>query len=150
MNTEGLREERQRCLEQVRGSVLEIGFGSGLNLPHYPPSVTKVVGVDPSRTSARLARRRIATAPFPVEVIGVSATGVPVADGSFDAVVTTFTLCTIPDVRAALLEMRRALKPEGRLHFVEHGRAQDPNVQRWQERLNSTPEGPVRRLPFEP
>ena len=99
--------------------------------------MTKVVGVDPSETSARLARKRIAASRFPVETIGLSAEQIPVADASFESIVSTFTLCTIPDVAGALLEMRRALTPGGRFHFVEHGRAEDPGVQRWQERLNS-------------
>jgi len=136
MNTKAITEERRRCLENVTGTVLEIGFGTGLNLPHYPRSVTKVVAVDPSETSARLARRRIAASPFPIELIGLSAETLPVADASFESIVSTFTLCTIPDVAGALLEMRRALRPGGRLYFVEHGRAADPKVERWQKRLN--------------
>src|SRR5262245_34903095 len=123
MDTPDVRQERTRCLEHVAGEVLEIGFGSGLNLPHYPSSVTKVVGVDPSEGAAALARGRIASVAFPVEVIGLSAEKIPVADASFDTVVTTFTLCSIPDVAAALGEMRRVLRPGGRLLFVEHGRA---------------------------
>jgi ubiquinone/menaquinone biosynthesis C-methylase UbiE len=136
MSTDAVRQERDRCLEEVRGTVLEIGFGTGLNLPHYPPAVTKVVGIDPSLASARIARKRIATSRFPVETIGLSAEKIPVADASFDTIVSTFTLCTIPDVAGALLEIRRALSPEGRFYFVEHGRADDPAVRRWQERLN--------------
>ena len=136
MNTSAVREQRQRCLAQVSGEVLEVGFGSGLNLPHYPSAVTRVVGVDPSHTAAKLARKRIAASPFRVEFVGLSAEKIPVADASFDSVVTTFTLCTIPDVANALREMRRALKPGGQLYFVEHGRSDDPAVERWQHRLN--------------
>src|SRR4051794_34498927 len=136
MTTAGITDERRRCLEPVSGAVLEIGFGTGLNLPYYPAAVTRVVGVDPSRKSADLARKRIAASPFPVEVIGLSAEKLPVADASFDTIVSTFTLCTIPDVANALAEMRRALSPGGRLHFVEHGQAADPDVVRWQQRLN--------------
>jgi ubiquinone/menaquinone biosynthesis C-methylase UbiE len=136
MNTEAVRRERVRCLEPVTGTVLEVGLGTGLNIPHYPKQVTKVVGVDPSQTSAKLARKRIAAAPFPVEIVGLSAEKIPVADQSFDSVVSTFTLCTIPDVASALREMRRALRPDGRLYFVEHGRAEDPRVVSWQERLD--------------
>ena len=124
MNTKGVREERERCLAAVSGAVLEIGFGTGLNLPHYPRAVTKVVGTDPSERSAQLARKRIAAAPFPVETIGLSAEKLPVEDASFASIVSTFTLCTIPDVAGALLEVRRALTPEGRFYFVEHGRAE--------------------------
>ena len=137
MNTKAMKDERARCLEHVKGTVLEVGFGTGLNLPHYPQSVTKVVGVDPSETSARLARKRIAASRFPVQTIGLSAERIPVADASFESIVSTFTLCTIPDVAGALLEMRRALTPGGRFYFVEHGRAEDPRVERWQNRLNS-------------
>lgn len=136
MNTKSVREERERCLATISGAVLEIGFGTGLNLPYYPRAVTKVVGVDPSETSARLARKRIAAAPFPVETIGLSAEKLPVKDASFASIVSTFTLCTIPDVAGALLEVRRALTPEGRFYFVEHGRADDPKVVRWQDRLD--------------
>src|SRR3954470_11807823 len=136
MNTAGIKEERRRCLEAVSGEVLEIGFGTGLNLPYYPGTVTRVVGVDPSRKSADLARKRIGASPFPVEVIGLSAEKLPVPDGSFGTIVSTFTLCTIPDVTNALAEMRRVLSPSGRLHFVEHGLAHDTDVVRWQHRLN--------------
>jgi ubiquinone/menaquinone biosynthesis C-methylase UbiE len=138
MSTKAITAERQRCLQDVKGDVLEIGFGTGRNLPHYPRTVTKVVGVDPSETSARLARKRIAAAPFPVETVGLSAEKLPVADASFASIVSTFTLCSIPDVGGALLEIRRALSPDGRFHFVEHGHADDPSVARWQDRLNST------------
>jgi ubiquinone/menaquinone biosynthesis C-methylase UbiE len=135
MSIKAIENERRRCLEPLAGTVLEIGFGSGLNLPFYPAGVTKVVGVDPSKTSARLARKRIQAAPFPVEIVGLSAEKLPLDDGSADTIVSTFTLCTIPDVASALCEMRRVLKPGGRLHFVEHGRADDLRVERWQRRL---------------
>jgi ubiquinone/menaquinone biosynthesis C-methylase UbiE len=136
MNTEALREERTRALKDVSGTVLEIGFGSGLNLRHYPSAVTRVVGIDPSQTSATLARKRIEASPFPVELIGLSAEKIPVADASFESVVSTFTLCSIPDVSGALLEIRRALKPGGLFYFVEHGLSDDARVARWQARLN--------------
>ena len=87
MNTKVLKEERTQCLQDVKGVVLEIGFGTGLNLPHYPQTVTKIVGVDPSETSAKLARKRIAASPVPVETIGLSAEKLPVPDGSFDSIV---------------------------------------------------------------
>jgi ubiquinone/menaquinone biosynthesis C-methylase UbiE len=136
MSVKAITDERRRCLEPLAGAVLEIGFGSGLNVPFYPATVTKVVGVDPSTTSARLARRRIEKAPFPVELIGLSAEKLPFEDGSVETIVTTFTLCTIPDVAGALREMRRVLRSGGHLHFVEHGRAGDPEIERWQARLN--------------
>ena len=127
---------RERTCAGLEGDVVEIGFGSGLNLPFYPSAVTKVIGVDPSHTAARLARKRITAATFPVELIGLSAETLPIADQSVDTIVSTFTLCTIPDPASALREMRRVLKPGGQLHFVEHGRADDPGVARWQQRLN--------------
>ena len=136
MSTKAIKDERRKCLEPVAGVVLEVGLGSGRNLPFFPAQVTKVIGVDPSATSARLARKRIEAAPFPVEIIGLSAEKLPLDDGSVDTIVSTFTLCTIPDVGSALREMRRVLKPGGRLHFVEHGLAEDAGVVRWQQRLN--------------
>jgi ubiquinone/menaquinone biosynthesis C-methylase UbiE len=136
MGTRLVAEERQKALAEVAGSVLEVGFGSGHNLPYYPAGVRKVVGVDPSGESAKLARKRIARAPFPVELLPLRGEEIPAEDGSFDAVVSTFTLCTIPDVGTALRQMRRVLKPGGRLFFVEHGRSDEARVQRWQDRLN--------------
>jgi ubiquinone/menaquinone biosynthesis C-methylase UbiE len=129
-------EERKKCLSEVRGQVLEIGFGAGHNLPYYPSSVEKVTAVDPSVVSAKLARKRILMAPFPVEYIPLEGEKISVPDASFDSVVSTFTLCTIPDVASALRQVRRVLKPDGRLFFVEHGRSSEPGVQRWQDRLN--------------
>jgi len=137
MNTKGVRAERAKCLEHTSGEVLEIGFGSGLNLPYYPSTVTKVLGVDPSKQSARLGRKRISAARFPVEVVELSAERLPLPDAAYQSVVSTFTLCTIPDVAAALDEVRRVLGPGGRFYFVEHGRADDFGVRRWQDRLNS-------------
>jgi ubiquinone/menaquinone biosynthesis C-methylase UbiE len=136
MGTRLVAEERQKALAEVAGSVLEVGFGSGHNLPYYPAGVRKVVGVDPSGESAKLARKRIARAPFPVELLPLRGEEIPAEDGSFDAVVSTFTLCTIPDVGTALRQMRRVLKPGGRLFFLEHGRSDEARVQRWQDRLN--------------
>ena len=137
MNTASVNDERQKCLRELTGAVLEVGFGTGLNLPHYPQAVTKVVGIDPSEKSARLARKRIAAVAFPVETITLSAEKIPVGDASFHSIVSTFTLCTIPDVEGALREVRRALAPGGRFYFVEHGHSDDPAVARWQRRLNS-------------
>jgi ubiquinone/menaquinone biosynthesis C-methylase UbiE len=131
-----LAAERARCLAGVGGRVIEIGFGSGLNLPHYPRAVGRCVGVDPSGQAAKLARKRIAAAPFPVEVIASSAEKIAAGDHTFDAAVSTFSLCTIPDGRAALTEVRRVLAPGGRLFFLEHGRAPEDEIQRWQRRLN--------------
>ena len=136
LRAEFVSEERKKCLADVRGSVLEVGFGSGLNLPHYPKGVERVVAVDPSAEGAKLAGKRIAAAPFPVEYVGLSGETIDAPDASFDAVVSTWTLCTIPAVETALEQMRRVLKPGGHLYFVEHGLAADPKVQRWQHRLN--------------
>jgi ubiquinone/menaquinone biosynthesis C-methylase UbiE len=136
MGQKVLAEERKKCLAGVEGTVLEVGFGSGHNLPWYPAAVRKLVAVDPSTQSAKLARKRIAEAPFPVEYVAVSGEYIDAPDATFDAVVSTFTLCTIPDPLAALQQMRRLLKPGGRFFFVEHGRSNDPDVLRWQNRLN--------------
>jgi ubiquinone/menaquinone biosynthesis C-methylase UbiE len=130
------RAERDAALAGVRGKVLEVGFGTGLNLPHYPVGVERLVAVDPSAASARLARKRIAKAPFPVEFIPLPGEAIAAPDSSFDSVVCTFSLCTIPDPIAALRHMRRVLKPEGRLFFLEHGRSNVPKEQRWQDRMN--------------
>lgn len=131
-----LAGERTKCLAEVRGRVLEVGFGSGHNLPHYPKGVEKVVAIDPSAVSAKMARKRIAQAAFPVEYLPLQGEKIPAADESFDSAVSTFTLCTIPDVSTALRQLRRVLKPDGRLFFLEHGRSPKPAVYRWQDRMN--------------
>jgi ubiquinone/menaquinone biosynthesis C-methylase UbiE len=120
----------------VRGRVLEVGFGSGHNLPFYGGEVREVVAVDPSRVAAKLARKRIAQAAFAVEYRALDGERIDAPDASFDSVVCTFSLCTIPDPAAALAQMRRVLAPDGRFFFVEHGRADDARVRRWQDRLN--------------
>jgi ubiquinone/menaquinone biosynthesis C-methylase UbiE len=130
-----VRRERQRLLPLAAGDVLEVGIGSGLNLLHYSTGVSRLWGVDSSPELLRLAGRRAARMPFPVELIEQSAERLPFEDERFDTVVTTFTLCSIPDVRGALGEMRRVLRPGGRLVFIEHGRAPDPRVTAWQDRL---------------
>jgi SAM-dependent methyltransferase len=131
------REQRSLTLAGLHGTVLEVGLGTALNLPHYPPQVTRLIAVEPSAGMQRRARGRIAAAPFPVEVIGFDGEGrYPLPDASVDAVVTTLTLCTIPDPGRALAEIRRVLKPGGPYRFYEHGAAQSPAVQRWQNRLN--------------
>jgi len=136
MGTEAIGEERRKALAGVRGTVLEVGFGAGHNLPYYPAAVSKVLAVDPSRSSSKLARKRIAAAPMPVEYVALEGEAIDAPDASFDAVVSTFTLCTVRDPAAALAHMRRVLRPGGRLFLVEHGRADDPKVRRWQDRLN--------------
>jgi ubiquinone/menaquinone biosynthesis C-methylase UbiE len=129
-------DERKKALAGVTGAVLEVGFGSGHNLPWYPDTVRSVVAVDPSTEAAKLARKRIAAARFPVEYIALEGERIAAADASFDSVVSTFTLCSIPDPIAALEQMRRVLKPDGKLFLVEHGRSAEPNIQRWQDRMN--------------
>ena len=114
---------------------MEIGFGSGLNVGHYPPEVTRVVAVEPSSVSMQLARPRLATSTAKVELGGLDGQRLDLPSDQFDAVLSTWTLCTIPDLAAALAEVRRVLKPGGEFHFVEHGHAPDANVVRWQERL---------------
>jgi ubiquinone/menaquinone biosynthesis C-methylase UbiE len=136
MNNKDIAEERQKCLAGVSGAVLEVGFGSGLNLPFYPDQVEKILAVDPSSEGAKLARKRIAKSRVPVEYVALEGEKIDAPDASFDSVVSTFTLCTIPDPGAALQQVRRVLKPGGRFFFVEHGRSPEPKVQRWQDRLN--------------
>ncbi len=132
-----VRRQRQKIVPLAQGRVLEIGIGSGLNIPHYDKSrVSRIIGLDPALQMHRLARKRIVRAGLEVELIGLSAETIPQDNASFDSVVCTYTLCTIPDPVAALKEMRRVLKPGGKLLFCEHGRAPDENVRRWQNRLD--------------
>ncbi|MFN3768743.1 MAG: class I SAM-dependent methyltransferase [Ectopseudomonas guguanensis] len=127
---------RAQIVPQAQGRVLEIGIGSGLNLGFYDAQrVEVVVGVDPSAEMQALARERAARCQVPVEMIALELGQIQAADASFDDIVCTFTLCTIPDAVAALREMRRVLKPGGRLLFCEHGLAPDLPVVRWQKRL---------------
>jgi len=137
MDTKTFAEERKKALAGVKGTVLEVGFGTGHNLPFYPDEVERVVAVDPSRESAKLAQKRIAAAPFPVEYLPLTGERIDAPDHSFDAVVTTYTLCTVADPLATLEQIRRVLKPSGSFHLLEHGLADDPDVQRWQTRLSA-------------
>lgn len=133
-NREVVRYRRQ-VIPLARGCVLEVGIGSGLNLPFYGPQVSRVLGLDPSPQLLEMAGRRLGIVPFLVELLQGSAEAIPLRRGSIDTVVSTWTLCSIPDVRCALAEMRQVLKPGGRFLFVEHGLAPEPGVQRWQHRL---------------
>lgn len=130
-----LGEVRQRVCAGLSGDVLEIGFGSGLNVPHYPAAVRNVAAVEPSEVGWRLASKRLTAAVVPVERSGLDGQHLPFADGSFDAALSTWTLCTIPDAVAALRELRRVLRPGAALYFAEHGLAPDVAVARWQHRL---------------
>jgi ubiquinone/menaquinone biosynthesis C-methylase UbiE len=130
-----LDDYRQRTIETARGLVLEVGVGSGLNLPLYGSAVTRVVGLDPSPELLRLASNRTADAVVPVSLLRGSAEHVPFRDAVFDAIVMTWTLCSIPNPIAALTEMRRVLKPGGQLLFVEHGLSPEIRTARWQHRL---------------
>lgn len=127
---------REKATAGLHGTVLEIGFGSGLNLPYMPHAVTRVLAVDPSARSRRIGRGRIEAARFPIDFVGLEAESIRADSASADCALSTFTLCTIPDVARALAEVRRILRPGGRLFFVEHGRAPDAGVARWQARLN--------------
>ena len=129
-------ETRGRVCAGLTGDVVEIGFGSGLNLPHLPPAVTGVWAIEPSVTGLRLGDKRRAAAPVPVVLAGDDAQSLPLPDDRFDAALCTWVLCGIPDPGAALDEIARVLKPGGTLHFVEHGLAPDPGVVRWQRRAN--------------
>ncbi|MDU9413533.1 class I SAM-dependent methyltransferase [Pseudomonas sp. zfem005] len=127
---------RSKIVPQAEGRVLEIGIGTGLNLGFYDPAkVQVVIGVDPAAQMQALARQRADAITIPVETIALELGEIQASDASFDSVVCTFTLCTIPDAPAALKEMRRVLKPGGRLLFAEHGLAPDAPVVRWQHRL---------------
>lgn len=126
---------RERTAGAAHGRVLEIGIGSGLNLASYHPEIETVYGVDPSPELLAKASQRVANLGFPVRLLEATSEKLPLEDQSFDTVVMTFTLCSIPDAGGALLEIRRVLKPEGELLFAEHGRASDPDVMRWQDRI---------------
>ncbi len=132
------QEERRRVLAAASGEVLELGFGTGLNLPHYPSAprtITRIVTADPANVLPARVAARIRAAPFPVELVHQTAERLPFEDGRFDCVVSTWTLCTIPDAQAALTEVRRVLKPGGLFLFTEHGRSDDAQTAAWQDRL---------------
>ena len=135
MRSRVLDHYRERTIETARGLALEIGVGSGLNLPLYGPAVTRVVGLDPSTELLRLASRRAGDVVIPVSLLRASAEHLPLADALFDTIVMTWTLCSIPNPIAALMEMRRVLRPGGRLIFVEHGLSPEIRTARWQRRL---------------
>jgi ubiquinone/menaquinone biosynthesis C-methylase UbiE len=129
------REQRRRVCAGLAGDVVEIGFGSGLNVPFYPGAVTDVAAVEPADLGWKLAAKRVRASAVPVHRSGLDGQSLPFPDDRFDAALSTWTMCTIPDIGAALRELRRVLKPGGTLHFVEHGLAPDEGVRRWQHRL---------------
>ena len=136
MDTKQTREARARVCASLSGDVVEIGFGTGLNLPHLPPAVTVVRAVDPLERGRDFASARIAASPVSVEFVGLDGQSLPLGDDSVDAALSTWTLCSIPDPVAAVRELNRVLHPGGRLHFVEHGCSPDERVLKWQRRLN--------------
>jgi ubiquinone/menaquinone biosynthesis C-methylase UbiE len=134
---EPTRRQREKVVPLARGRVLEIGIGSGLNLPYYDAAkVSKVWGLDPSPGMTRMARRAAASLPFEVEFIGSPGDEIPLEDNSIDTVVVTYTLCTISDTTPVLRQASRVLRPGGELIFCEHGAAPDASVRQWQDRLN--------------
>ena len=136
MSTKETRRIRERICADLAGDVVEIGFGSGHNVPYYGPQVTGVWAVEPSLLAQRIASKRVEPSPVPVTYAGLDGQRLDLPDDRFDTALSTWTLCTIPDAAAALRELRRVLKPGGRLVFVEHGRSPDAGVRRWQDRLN--------------
>jgi len=135
MNRQGTREVRARVCSGLSGKVLEVGFGTGLNVRYYPPEVTSVLAVEPSRVCMALAEPRISSSKTPVELAGLTGEHLDLPSEEVDVVLSTWTLCTIPGLSAALGELRRVLKPGGTFHFVEHGHAPDAKTAAWQHRL---------------
>jgi ubiquinone/menaquinone biosynthesis C-methylase UbiE len=136
LGTKEIGKLRRRALESLSGTVVEIGFGSGTNIPYYPDAVERVYAIDPAVVGRKLAAKRLAASRIPVEFIGLDGARIPLDDASVDNALSTWTLCTIPNVDAALHEIRRVLRPGGRLIFLEHGLSDDADVARRQRRFN--------------
>ena len=132
----GLADRRRQLLSHARGRVLEVGAGTGANLPHYGETVTELVLVEPNEPMARRLERKLGAGTIPARVVRASAEALPFEDASFDVVVSALVLCTVPDQGRALGEIRRVLAPNGYLLFLEHVRSDDPKLARWQDRLN--------------
>lgn len=135
MGRRPMAELRSRVCSGLRGRVLEVGFGTGLNAAHYPAEVSEVLAIEPSAVCVRIATPRMERSSVPVHLAGLDGQHLDLPADSVDAVLSTWTLCTIPDVTQALDEMRRVLKPGGSFHFIEHGHAPDNEVARWQTRI---------------
>jgi ubiquinone/menaquinone biosynthesis C-methylase UbiE len=136
LGTPAMQEGRDAVAAGLSGTVLEIGFGSGLNVASYPPEIELVYAVEPALTARKIAVPRIAASPIPIQYAGLHGETVALGDNSCDGALCTFTLCTIPGVEQALAELRRVLKPGGKFHFLEHGLAPDAKTQAWQRRLD--------------
>ncbi|MEM7142350.1 MAG: methyltransferase domain-containing protein [Actinomycetota bacterium] len=136
LGADGLMRHRGEVAAGLTGSIVEIGFGSGLNVAVYPAEVDRVFAVEPRAIGRRLAADRIAASPVDVEFVGLDGQSLPLDDDSCDGALSTFTLCTIPDEAAALAELVRVVRPGGRVNLLEHGRAPDDDVRVWQRRLN--------------
>jgi len=135
MRRKATRPVRARVCEGLQGDIVEIGFGTGLNAPFYPDGLTKVLAVEPSTVCMRIAEPRINNTSAQIELAGLTGERLDLPSESFDGVLSTWTLCTIPNLENALEEIRRVLKPDGSFHFVEHGHAPDERVAEWQRRL---------------
>ncbi len=127
---------RARTTAGLSGEIVEIGFGSGLNVPVYPDALTRVYAVDPATVGRKLAAERVTSSPTEVVYAGLDGEVLPFADASLDGALCTFTLCTVSHPEQALAELRRVVRPGGRFHLVEHGRSPEPSVARWQERID--------------
>ncbi len=142
LDTDEVHQLRDRACAVLSGDVLEVGFGSGLNVPFYPAAVTRVAAVEPADVGWELARKRLTTTTIPVQRSGLDGQSLPFPDDSFDAALSTWTMCTIPDAATAVRELRRVLKPGGELRFMEHLRAKNPHkarLQRWLDRSGGWP-----------
>ena len=135
MSGETLQQYRQQLLEDVSGEILEIGFGTGLNLPHYPAEIARITTIDPNPGMQKLARSRIAASNITVDYQVLNGESLPMEDASFDSVVCTWTLCSIPQADKAIAEVYRLLKPGGKFFFIEHGLSGDRQIKFWQNSL---------------
>ena len=135
MSSQSMTSYRQQLLSSVSGNVLEIGFGTGLNLPHYPEAVTSLTAIDPNKGMSKVAQKRIEASPLNVKTISLSGENLSLPDSSFDNVVCTWTLCSIPNAQQALREAYRVLKSGGKFFFIEHGLSNEASIQKWQNRI---------------